>query len=189
MHRGEKPCDSKARQPGPDRLAADAEIPGADHGIGAADQIVDRQQSDAAVAHGTRLSAELSRLSPSTNSWPAGTVTSGVLSSRPLSRSLKIAWVTPFGSVSMIAIGRFAAAESLRLRHAVGLQGRGMIVDEELALAQLDPVAGQADDAFDPGLRIVARPAEHDDVAALRGLAEQRPVSGSVIWIGSEAVP
>src|SRR5689334_9003931 len=49
----------------------------------------------------TRLSAELSRLSPSTNSFPGGTVTSGVLSSRPLSRSLKIACDTPFGSVSM----------------------------------------------------------------------------------------
>src|SRR3954467_8343940 len=32
----------------------------------------------------TRLSAELSRLSPSTNSRPGGTVTSGVLSSLPL---------------------------------------------------------------------------------------------------------
>ena len=48
----------------------------------------------------TRLSAELSLLSPSTNSLPGGTVTSGVLSSLPLSRILKIAWLTPFGSVS-----------------------------------------------------------------------------------------
>ena len=38
----------------------------------------------------TRESDELSRLSPITNSRPAGTVTSGVLSSRPLSRSLRI---------------------------------------------------------------------------------------------------
>src|SRR6478735_9050640 len=51
MHRGEKPRQPKTRQPGPHRLAAHAEIPGADHGIGPADQIVDRQQSDAAVAH------------------------------------------------------------------------------------------------------------------------------------------
>src|SRR3569833_3089974 len=48
----------------------------------------------------TRLSAELSRLSPSTNNWPGGTVTSGVLSSRPLSRSFRIMWEMPFGSVS-----------------------------------------------------------------------------------------
>src|SRR5437016_14101586 len=39
----------------------------------------------------TRLSAELSRLSPSTNRFPGGTVTSAVLSSRPLSRILKVA--------------------------------------------------------------------------------------------------
>src|SRR5712664_4469495 len=49
---------------------------------------------------GTRLSAELSRLSPITNTRSGGTVTSGVLSSRPLSRSLKIAWLTPLGKVS-----------------------------------------------------------------------------------------
>src|ERR1700737_305057 len=50
---------------------------------------------------GTRLSAELSRLSPITNRWSGGTVTSGVLSSRPLSRSLKIACATPLGKDSM----------------------------------------------------------------------------------------
>src|ERR1700687_3304834 len=49
---------------------------------------------------GTRLSAELSRLSPITNRWPGGTVTSGVLSSQPLSRSLKIACDTTLGNVS-----------------------------------------------------------------------------------------
>src|SRR6202035_442532 len=48
----------------------------------------------------TRLSAELSRLSPITNRRSGGTVTSGVLSSRPLSRNLKIAWLTPPGKVS-----------------------------------------------------------------------------------------
>src|SRR5665213_2354277 len=50
---------------------------------------------------GTRLSAALSRLSPITNSRSGGTVTSGVLSSRPLSNSLKISWRTPPGKVSM----------------------------------------------------------------------------------------
>src|SRR5579863_1851318 len=49
----------------------------------------------------TRLSEELSRLSPITNRRPCGTVTSGVLSSRPLSCSLKIAWLTPPGNVSI----------------------------------------------------------------------------------------
>src|SRR6266568_7845685 len=43
MHRSKKPREAKARHPGPDRLAADAHVPGADNGIGAADQIVDRQ--------------------------------------------------------------------------------------------------------------------------------------------------
>src|SRR6202171_6875128 len=52
LHRGEEPRESKAEQPGPYRLAADAHVPGPDHRIGAADQIVDRQQANAAVAHG-----------------------------------------------------------------------------------------------------------------------------------------
>lgn len=101
MHRGKKPRHAKARQPSVDRLAAHAHVPGADHRVGAADQVVDRQQADAAVAHGNAAVGGMSLLSPSTNRLPAGTVTSGVLSSRPLSRILKIAWVTPFGSVSM----------------------------------------------------------------------------------------
>src|SRR3979409_2601469 len=52
MHRGEKPRRAEAGQPGPYRLAADAEIPRSDHGVGAADQIIDRQHPDAAVADG-----------------------------------------------------------------------------------------------------------------------------------------
>src|ERR1700738_5225660 len=52
MHRREKPRDPETRQPGPHRPAADTEIPRPDHGIGAADQIIDRQQSDPAIAHG-----------------------------------------------------------------------------------------------------------------------------------------
>ena len=51
MHGGEEPRETKAGQPGPHRLAAHAEIPRADHGIGPADQIVDRQQADATVTH------------------------------------------------------------------------------------------------------------------------------------------
>ena len=51
MHRGEEPRRPKAGQPGPDRLATHAEVPRADHGVRTADQIIHRQQSDAAVAH------------------------------------------------------------------------------------------------------------------------------------------
>ena len=90
MHRGKKPRQAKTRQPRIYRLAAHAEIPRADHGIGAADQIVDRQQPHAAVAHRDAAVGGIVPVSPSTNSWPGGTVTSGVLSSRPLSRILKI---------------------------------------------------------------------------------------------------
>src|SRR5580704_7907495 len=50
-----------------------------------------------------------------------------------------------------------------------------MVVDEELTLPHLDPIAGQTDDALDPGLRAVARPAEHHHVAALRCTAKQPP--------------
>src|SRR5260221_542008 len=52
MHRGKKSRDAETGQPGPYRLAAHAEIPGSDHGVGAADQIIHRQQPDAALADG-----------------------------------------------------------------------------------------------------------------------------------------
>src|SRR5206468_5741941 len=65
------------------------------------------------------------------------------------------------------------AAIVFGLPHAIRLQGRGVVVDEELALPQLDAVARQPDHALDPGLRAVARPAEYDDVAALGRVAEQ----------------
>src|SRR6187397_2093970 len=48
---GKEPLQPETCRPGPYRLAAHAHVPGADHGIGAADQIVDRQQADTAVAH------------------------------------------------------------------------------------------------------------------------------------------
>ena len=51
LHHREKPRHAEAGEPVPDRLAAHAEIPGADHGVGAADQIVHRQQPDPAFAH------------------------------------------------------------------------------------------------------------------------------------------
>jgi len=47
-----------------------------------------------------------------------------------------------------------------------GLSLRRLVVDEELALPHLDAVAGQPYHALDPGLRAIARPAEHHDVAA-----------------------
>src|SRR5258708_31823326 len=50
MHRGKKPRDAETGQPGPYRLATHAEIPRSDHGVGAADQIIHRQQPDAALA-------------------------------------------------------------------------------------------------------------------------------------------
>src|SRR3569832_343664 len=50
MHRGEEPRQPDTGEPGPYRLAAHAEIPGAEHGVRAADEIVDRLLADAAGA-------------------------------------------------------------------------------------------------------------------------------------------
>src|SRR5258705_8293114 len=55
-----------------------------------------------------------------------------------------------------------------------------MVVDEELALPHLDTIAGQVDDALDPGLRTVAGPAEHHDVAKLGHFAEHASGLGQV---------
>src|SRR5260370_29211911 len=52
MHRGEEARGAETGQPGPYRLFADAEVPRSDHGVGAADQIVDPQQPDPAFADG-----------------------------------------------------------------------------------------------------------------------------------------
>jgi len=73
--------------------------------------------------------------------------------------------------VAMRRLG--AAIVVFGLADAVRLELGRMVVDEELALAHLDAIAGQADDALDPGLRAVARPAEHHDIAALRRAAEE----------------
>src|SRR5262245_52992570 len=51
VHAGKKPAQPESRQPRPHRLVADTHVPRADHGIRASDQIVDRQEPDAAVAH------------------------------------------------------------------------------------------------------------------------------------------
>ena len=78
MHRGEKPRQAKTRQPGPHRLAAHADDPRSRprHRRGRPDcrSATARRRRRAPA---TRLSAELSLLSPSTNSFPGGTVTSG----------------------------------------------------------------------------------------------------------------
>src|SRR5204862_8182882 len=52
-------------------------------------------------ATGMRLSAELSRLSPMTNRWPAGTTTSGVSSAELVPLRFRIGCVRPPGSISM----------------------------------------------------------------------------------------
>ena len=52
MHRAEKPRQPQARRPGPDRTAFHAEVPGAHDRVHASDQVGDRQQADAAGAHG-----------------------------------------------------------------------------------------------------------------------------------------
>ena len=57
-----------------------------------------------------------------------------------------------------------------------------MVVDEELALPHLDAIAGQADHAFDPGLRAVTRSQRNTTTSPRFGVPENtRPVSGRVI--------
>src|SRR5258708_7716184 len=63
-----------------------------------------------------------------------------------------------------------------------------MVVDEELALPDLDTVAGQSHDALDPGLRPVAGPAEHHDIAALRRAAG-RGGGGRLLLDAHQPVP
>lgn len=78
MYCGEKSREAETGQLSSYRLVADAKIPGFDHGIDAADQIVDRRSPIPPWRTGTRLSAELSWVSFVTNRWPDGTVTSGI---------------------------------------------------------------------------------------------------------------
>ena len=66
------------------------------------------------------------------------------------------------------------------LANPVGLQFGSMIVDEELALPDLNAIAGKADNPLDPGLRPVTRPAEYNDIAALWRFTEYAPGLGQV---------
>ena len=100
-HRGEEPREAEAGQPRPHRLFADAEIPGTDHGIGASDQVVDRQHADAAIAQRHAAVGGVVAI-VAHDKQMAGRYRHfrGVVEP-PLSRILKIAWLTPPGSVSM----------------------------------------------------------------------------------------
>src|SRR6185312_8348826 len=175
MHRGEEPRHAEAREPGPDRLAAHAEVPGADHGVGAADQIIHRQQANAALAHGHAAVGGIVAV-VAKHEELAGR-------HRHLERVVEPSVVAHLqdgvgNDVRQrlnVTIGALdIAVVVLGLAHALWLQRGRMVIDEELALAHLDAVSGQSDNALDPGLRVVARPAEHHHVAAL-GRALEHP--------------
>src|SRR5882757_3126707 len=181
MHRGEEPRDAETGQPGPHRLAADAEVPRSDHGVGAADQIIDRQQPDTAVAH--RHAA-------------VGGVVAVVAHHEQMVRRhghfrrvVEPAIVAKLENRMRNAIGQsldiamgwlYSAVAVFGFASPIGLQRCSMIVDEELALPHLDAITGQADDTLDPGLRPVAGPAEHHDIAELRRFAEHASSLGQV---------
>ena len=122
----------------------------------------------------TRLSAELSLLSPSTNSLSGRHRHLGRVVEPAIVAHLEDRMVDAVRQRLDEAVGPLgAAAIVFGLACAIRLQRRGVVVDEELALPQLDAVARQSHHALDPGLRAVAGPAEHDDVAALGRVAEQ----------------
>src|SRR5438552_8273963 len=181
MHRGEKPRDTETGQPCPYRLVADAEIPRCDHGVGAADQVIHRQHTDPAVAHG--------------NAAVGGVVAVVAHHEQPSRRHRHFRRVVEPPIVTQlenlvtdairqsldVAIRRLHAAPVVFcLANPVGLQLGGMIVDEELAMPDLDTIAGKADNSLDPGLRPVTRPAEYNDIAALWRFAEYAASLGKV---------
>src|SRR4051794_4673313 len=176
MHRGEKPRHSKTGEPGRYRLVSDAEIPGSDDRVGAAHEVVHREQAYAAVAH--RYAAI------------GGIVAVVAHHEQPVFRHHHFGGVVELAIVAQLenrvggaARQRFKVAEGghhatlliFRLAYAIRLQLGGVTVNEEPALPDLDAVAGQPDHALDPGLRPVARPTEYDNVAALRRLCEHPP--------------
>ena len=118
---------------------------------------------------GTRLSAELSRLSPMTNRWPIGTTVSGHIIERLERRELE-------DRVLAVARQRLDQAHGRRSRailvfHLTGsvrLQRGGFAVDPHLSIAQCDMIAGQADHAFDAEFGTLARPAKDNHIATLR---------------------
>ena len=169
MNAGEKPRQPQAGRPCPERLAFYGEIPRADDGVDASDQISTGSSPTPPARTGTRLSAELSRLSPITNRWSGGTMTSGMLSSDRRVDQFKD---------RVLASARQRLDETRGRRRALpssvsdwpipsGRMPTGVAVDRDRAVAQGDAIAGQADHALDPDLRAVAGPAEHHNIAAL----------------------
>ncbi len=150
------------------------EIPRADHGArrGRPDcRPATCRRRHRAAARG--CPRESSRLSPITNRWPAGTTTSGRLSSAPTAGELE----DRVASVRRAAF-RYSAPAVMspcwvsRLSAAVALKRGRFAVDDDVTLAHRHAVARQSDHPLDPDLAAVARPAEHHNVAALRQCAK-----------------
>ena len=81
---------------------------------------------------------------------------------------LKIVWLRSPGSVSMKRAAEWNEPSSASTSPVPsGVICHRSAVDPQAAVAHGDAVARQADDALHPNLRPVARPAKHDDVAAL----------------------
>ena len=136
-----------------------------------------------------RLSRLSSRLSPIRKTWPAGTLTGPKSSAarrdlvehgvaRPAGQGLAVGWKQAIGLTVAVATDGVAGGTTLHgllaligiLYGASGCRGNGAAVEDQLAAANLDGVAGKPDDALDQ-VRVLARMAEHDDVAALRAAA------------------
>ena len=111
-----------------------------------------------------RLSAEFDRLSPSTYTWPSGTVCRSIV-----------------GVLAVGGIAGLGASAQVRLVER-------LVVDVDDAVAGLDDIAGQADHALDEVLDAVGADLarvelEHDDVAAVdvvevvAELVHQHPVA------------
>ena len=182
VHRGEKPRQPQARRPGPDRLAFHAEIPGADD----------------ASTRPTRSSTGSRPTPPARDRHAAvGGIVAIVahdeqmvgrhddfrhVVERPCGGQLEDRMLAPARQRLDEARGRRSCS---RLRFPTrpmpsGSNADRRAVDRHAAVVQRDAVARQADHALDPDLRAVARPAEHDDVAALAASAPRiRAVSAA----------
>jgi hypothetical protein len=104
-----------------------------------------------------------------------GTVTSSVLSNVPLSRCENRVRNAAGQSLD-VTIRRFATAGFVfHLADAVRLQGGGMVVDEELALAHLDAIAGQTDNARPKPARSPSGTPRHRRASACRRTPVRSP--------------
>ena len=90
----------------------------------------------------------------------------------PSSVALMMSCFTPFGSVSRYSRSTMWMPLVVGDIVAFRLTRAELAVDVELALAHLDAVAGQSDDALDVVGRVVARILEHRDIAAVRQAPE-----------------